>query len=114
MPKNQGYGSRYLPIKLTVTGSLNPNQLKHVLPPVMTSASDENSFFNFYSNVWVYTDSETGDKPYTTSRDGFTNKAQSSIFDIMKNPSLYATQERSEDGTIVNVIRLLKIWISFV
>ncbi|WP_289129235.1 hypothetical protein, partial [uncultured Megamonas sp.] len=112
VPKNQGYGSRYLPIKLTVTGSLNPNQLKHVLPPVMTSASDENSFFNFYSNVWVYTDSETGDKPYTTSRDGFTNKAQSSIFDIMKNPSLYATQERSEDGTIVNVIRLYPLFSS--
>ena len=84
VPKNQGFGSRYLPIKLTVTGSLNPNQLKHVLPPVMTSASDANSYFNFYSNVWVYTDPETGDKPYKTSQDGFTNKAQSSIFDIMK------------------------------
>ena len=110
--KNQGFGSRYLPIKLTVTGSLNPNQLKHVLPPVMTSASDENSYFNFYSNVWVYTDPKTGDKPYKTSRDGFTNKAQSSIFDIMKNPSLYATQETREDGTTVNVIRLYPLFSS--
>lgn len=112
VPKNQGFGSRYLPIKLTVTGSLNPNQLKHVLPPVMTSASDANSYFNFYSNVWVYTDPETGDKPYTTSRDGFTNKAQSSIFDIMKNPSLYATQETRKDGTTVNVIRLYPLFSS--
>lgn len=110
--KNLGLGSRYLPIKLTVTGSLNPNQLKHVLPPVMTSASDVASYFNFYSNVWVYTDPETGDKPYTTSRDGFTNKAQSKIFDIMKNPSLYATQETREDGTIVNVIRLYPLFSS--
>ena len=112
VPKNQGFGSRYLPIKLTVTGSLNPNQLKHVLPPVMTSASDANSYFNFYSNVWVYTDPETGDKPYKTSKDGFTNKAQSSIFDIMKNPSLYAMQEEREDGTIVNVIRLYPLFSS--
>ena len=112
VPENQGFGSRYLPIKLTVTGSLNPNQLKHVLPPVMTSASDENSYFNFYSNVWVYTDPKTGGKPYTTSRDGFTNKAQSSIFDIMKNPSLYATQETRKDGTIVNVIRLYPLFSS--
>ena len=111
MPKNQGFGSRYLPIKLTVTGSLNPNQLKHVLPPVMTSASDELSYFNFYSNVWVYTDPKTGDEPYTTSKDGFTNKAQSSIFDIMKNPSLYATQE-TRDGTTVNVIRLYPLFSS--
>lgn len=112
VPKNQGFGSRYLPIKLTVTGSLNPNQLKHVLPPVMTSASDANSYFNFYSNVWVYTDPETGEAPYTTSKDGFTNKAQSTIFDIMKNPSLYATQETREDGTIVNVIRLYPLFSS--
>lgn len=110
--KNQGLGSRYLPIKLTVTGSLNPNQLKHVLPPVMTSASDAASYFNFYSNVWVYTDPETGEKPYTTSRDGFTNKAQSSIFDIMKNPSLYAMKETRKDGTIVNVIRLYPLFSS--
>ena len=110
--KNLGLGSRYLPIKLTVTGSLNPNQLKHVLPPVMTSASDENSYFNFYSNVWVYTDPETREAPYTTSRDGFTNKAQSSIFDIMKNPSLYAMQEERKDGTIVNVIRLYPLFSS--
>lgn len=112
VPKNQGFGSRYLPIKLTVTGSLNPNQLKHVLPPVMTSASDANSYFNFYSNVWVYTNPETDNAPYTTSKDGFTNKAQSSIFDIMKNPSLYATQETREDGTIVNVIRLYPLFSS--
>lgn len=112
VPKNQGFGSRYLPIKLTVTGSLNPNQLKHVLPPVMTSASDENSYFNFYSNVWVYTDPETDEKPYTTSRDGFTNKAQSKIFDIMKNPSLYAMQEKRKDGTTVNVIRLYPLFSS--
>lgn len=112
VPKNQGFGSRYLPIKLTVTGSLNPNQLKHVLPPVMTSASDAASYFNFYSNVWVYTDPETGDTPYTTSKDGFTNKAQSTIFDIMKNPSLYATQETREDGTTVNVIRLYPLFSS--
>lgn len=109
--KNQGYGSRYLPIKLTVTGSLNPNQLKHVLPPVMTSASDAKSYFNFYSNVWVYADPETGKAPYTTSKDGFTNKAQDSIFDIMKNPSLYATQE-TRDGTTVNVIRLYPLFSS--
>lgn len=112
VPKNQGYGSRYLPIKLTVTGSLNPNQLKHVLPPVMTSASDDASYFNFYSNVWVYTDPETDTAPYTTSKDGFTNKAQASIFDIMKNPSLYATQETREDGTTVNVIRLYPLFSS--
>ena len=112
VPKNQGFGSRYLPIKLTVTGSLNPNQLKHVLPPVMTSASDELSYFNFYSNVWVYTDPETREAPYKTSKDGFTNKAQSSIFDIMKNPSLYAMQEEREDGTIVNVIRLYPLFSS--
>lgn len=112
VPKNQGFGSRYLPIKLTVTGSLNPNQLKHVLPPVMTSASDANSYFNFYSNVWVYTDPKTGKAPYTTSQNGFTNKAQDSIFDIMKNPSLYATQETREDGTTVNVIRLYPLFSS--
>ena len=111
VPKNLGLGSRYLPIKLTVTGSLNPNQLKHVLPPVMTSASDADSYFNFYSNVWVYTDPNTGDKPYKTSRAGFTNKAQSSIFDIMKNPSLYAMQE-TRDGTTVNVIRLYPLFSS--
>lgn len=111
VPKNQGFGSRYLPIKLTVTGSLNPNQLKNVLPPVMTSASDAASYFNFYSNVWVYTDPETGDAPYTTSKGGFTNKAQSTIFDIMKNPSLYATQE-TRDGTTVNVIRLYPLFSS--
>ena len=109
--KNLGLGSRYLPIKLTVTGSLNPNQLKHVLPPVMTSAADENSYFNFYSNVWVYTNPETREAPYTTSRDGFTNKAQSTIFDIMKNPSLYAMQE-TRDGTTVNVIRLYPLFSS--
>lgn len=111
VPKNQGFGSRYLPIKLTVTGSLNPNQLKNVLPPVMTSASDAASYFNFYSNVWVYTDPKTGKAPYTTSKDGFTNKAQSTIFDIMKNPSLYATQE-TRDGTTVNVIRLYPLFSS--
>lgn len=110
--KNQGFGSRYLPIKLTVTGSLNPNQLKHVLPPVMTSAADGNSYFNFYSNVWVYADPKTGEAPYKTSKDGFTNKAQSKIFDIMKNPSLYAVQEKRKDGTVVNVIRLYPLFSS--
>ena len=111
VPKNQGFGSRYLPIKLTVTGSLNPNQLKHVLPPVMTSAADGNSYFNFYSNAWVYTDPKTFEAPYKTSKDGFTNKAQSTIFDIMKNHSLYAMQE-TRDGTTVNVIRLYPLFSS--
>ena len=97
----EGAASRYLPIKITVNGNLTPDSMSKVIPSVFASTYDNNSWFDFTSNVWTYATSSPVQE-YDEAIEGFTAKDISSIFDIMQNPEKYA------DGN--NVIRLFPVF----
>lgn len=107
-----GEGNRYLPIKLTVHGSLNPDIYQDVIPQLVCGTYDDHIWFDFTSNVWTYYRKGIDSSPeYTNALGGFTAKDVSKIFDIMQNPSLYATQEDIDnDGIVENVVRLYPIY----
>ena len=107
-----GEGNRYLPIKLTVHGSLNPDIYQDVIPQLVCGTYDDHIWFDFTSNVWTYYRNGIDSSPeYTNALGGFTAKDVSKIFDILQNPSLYATQEDIDnDGIVENVVRLYPIY----
>ena len=109
-----GKGSRYLPIKITVNGSLSPELMRAVIPSPMSSMCNKASYYYFYSNCRVYVDedNETNSRPYSKALDGFNSNSQSNIFDVMQNPSRYAVQETNENGETENVIRLYPVYSS--
>lgn len=96
----QNTASRYLPIKITVNGNLTPDDMAKVIPSVSASTFDSHYWFDYTSNVWTYTKSDTTSE-YTTAVGGFTAKDITNIFDIMQNPSRYAEN---------NVIRLYPVF----
>lgn len=96
----QNIASRYLPIKITVNGNLTPDDMAKVIPSVSASTFDSHYWFDYTSNVWTYTKSDTTSE-YTTAVGGFTAKDITNIFDIMQNPSRYAEN---------NVIRLYPVF----
>ena len=106
-----GKGSRYLPIKITVNGSLSPELMSAVVPSPMSSMCNKLGYYYYYSNCWVYVDNETG-RSYSKALDGFNSNSQSNIFDVMQNPRRYAVQEKNENGEVENVIRLYPVYSS--
>ena len=90
-------GSRYLPIKITINGNLTADLYDLAIPTPLTSSYVYSSgWFNYYFAFWTYvTDT---DIPYQTAIQGLYGNSQANIFDIMRNPSLYADEN--------NVIRL--------
>ena len=92
-----GKGSRYLPIKITINGNLTADLYDLAIPtPLTSSYVYSTGWFNYYFAFWTYvTDT---DIPYQTAIQGLYGNSQANIFDIMRNPSLYADEN--------NVIRL--------
>ena len=90
-------GSRYLPIKIAINGNLTADLYDLAIPTPLTSSYVYSSgWFNYYFAFWTYvTDT---DIPYQTAIQGLYGNSQANIFDIMRNPSLYADEN--------NVIRL--------
>lgn len=108
-----GEGSRYLPIKLTVNGALNPDIYKVVIPQLVCATYDDHLYFDFTSNVWTYVNKNSaGDSSeYRSALGGFTAKDLANVYDIMQNPSLYSTSEDIDgDGMKENVIRLYPVY----
>lgn len=108
-----GEGSRYLPIKLTVNGALNPDIYKVVIPQLVCATYDDHLYFDFTSNVWTYVNKNSaGDSSeYRSALGGFTAKDLTNVYDIMQNPSLYSTSEDIDgDGMKENVIRLYPVY----
>lgn len=83
------YGSRYLPIKVTVNGNLTPDDMSKVIPSISASTFDKYMWFDYTANIWTYATSSS-DLEYSEALDGFTAKDISNIFDIMQHPSKYA------------------------
>ena len=115
-PKNNTAGkteysaSRYLPIKITVNGNLTPDDMAKIIPSVESSMFDNHLYFDFTANGWTYvkkSGSELKDSEleYQSAVGGFTAKDLNYIFDIMQNPSKYASVENGE-----NVIRLFPVF----
>ena len=105
-----GQGSRYLPIKITVSGNLTADLYDFAIPTPLTSTyidtSEGNDYFNYFFSLRTYTSTNQNDLPYHTAIEGLYGKSQTNIFDIMRNPSLYSVEEKDENGKTINVIRL--------
>lgn len=97
--------SRYLPIKITTNGNLTPDDMAKIIPTVESSMFDSHLYFDFTANGWTYARSSRGEFEYNDAIDGFTAKDLNYIFDIMQNPSKYASVENGE-----NVIRLFPVF----
>lgn len=95
------YGSRYLPIKITVNGNLTPDDMSKVIPSISASTFDSHMWFDYTANIWTYATSSS-DLEYNKALDGFTAKDISNIFDIMQHPSKYADDK--------GVIRLFPVF----
>ena len=95
------YGSRYLPIKITVNGNLTPDDMSKVIPSISASTFDSQMWFDYTANIWTYATSSS-DLEYKKALDGFTAKDISNIFDIMQHPSKYADDK--------GVIRLFPVF----
>lgn len=92
-----GKGSRYLPIKITVNGNLTADLYDLAIPtPLSSTYVYSSGWFNYYFALWTYV--TDGNIPYQTAIQGLYGNNQTNIFDIMRNPSLYADEN--------NVIRL--------
>ena len=98
--KEDGAGSRYLPIKITTNGNLTPDTLAEILPDLSASMYSKDVYSDYTANVWTYNTSTSRD--YDTATGGFTSKDITNIFDIMQNPSNYADED--------NVIRLYPVY----
>lgn len=108
--KTEYSASRYLPIKITVNGNLTPDDMAKIIPTVESSMFDNHLYFDFTANGWTYvkkSGSELKDSEleYQNAIGGFTAKDLNYIFDIMQNPSKYASVENGE-----NVIRLFPVF----
>lgn len=108
--KTEYSASRYLPIKITVNGNLTPDDMAKIIPSVESSMFDNHLYFDFTANGWTYvkkSGSELKDSEleYQSAVGGFTAKDLDYIFDIMQNPSKYASVENGE-----NVIRLFPVF----
>ena len=108
--KTEYSASRYLPIKITVNGNLTPDDMAKIIPTVESSMFDNHLYFDFTANGWTYvkkSGSELKDSEleYQNAIGGFTAKDLKYIFDIMQNPSKYASVENGE-----NVIRLFPVF----
>ena len=103
--KTEYSASRYLPIKITVNGNLTPDDMAKIIPSVESSMFDNHLYFDFTANGWTYARSSVGEFEYDTAKGGFTAKDLNYIFDIMQNPSKYASVENGE-----NVIRLFPVF----
>lgn len=97
-----GQGSRYLPIKITINGNLTSDLYDLVVPTPLTSTYIDASgagdqYFNYFFSLRTYV-TDKDNPPYQTAIQGLYGRSQANIFDIMRNPSLYADEN--------NVIRL--------
>ena len=103
--KTEYSASRYLPIKITVNGNLTPDDMAKIIPAVESSMFDKKFYFDYTANGWTYARSSGGEFEYDDAIGGFTAKDLKYIFDIMQNPSKYASLENGE-----NVIRLFPVF----
>ena len=103
--KTEYSASRYLPIKITTNGNLTPDDMAKIIPTVESSMFDSHLYFDFTANGWTYARSSGGEFEYDDAIGGFTAKDLNYIFDIMQNPSKYASVENGE-----NVIRLFPVF----
>ena len=103
--KTEYSASRYLPIKITVNGNLTPDDMAKIIPSVESSMFDNHLYFDFTANGRTYARSSVGEFEYDSAKGGFTAKDLKYIFDIMQNPSKYASVENGE-----NVIRLFPVF----
>lgn len=103
--KTEYSASRYLPIKITVNGNLTPDDMAKIIPSVESSMFDNHLYFDFTANGWTYARSTGGEFEYDNAIGGFTAKDLNYIFDIMQNPSKYASVEDGE-----NIIRLFPVF----
>lgn len=97
-----GQGSRYLPIKITINGNLTSDLYDLAVPTPLTSTYIDASgagdqYFNYFFSLRTYV-TDKDNPPYQTAIQGLYGRSQANIFDIMRNPSLYADKN--------NVIRL--------
>ena len=94
-----------MPIKITVNGNLTPDDMAKIIPTVESSMFDKKFYFDYTANGWTYARSSGGEFEYDDAIGGFTAKDLNYIFDIMQNPSKYASVENGE-----NVIRLFPVF----
>lgn len=103
--KTEYSASRYLPIKITVNGNLTPDDMAKIIPSVESSMFDNHLYFDFTANGWTYARKSSNEFEYDDAIGGFTAKDLNYIFDIMQNPSKYASVEDGE-----NIIRLFPVF----
>ena len=78
---------RFLPIKLSFSGSISPEIFLKLVQNPRADMSDSNGYHNFAFANWVsYNPTLDGtNKPYNEPTDGFSNYDKSNLFDVLAN-----------------------------
>lgn len=78
---------RYLPIKLSFSGSISPETFLKLVPNPRADLGDSNAWHNFAFANWCYYDPNLPSikKPYEEPVDGFSNYDRANLFDVLNN-----------------------------
>lgn len=78
---------RFLPIKISFSGSLSPQTFQKLVPNPRADMADSNAYHNYAFCNWVYYNPylDGNNKPYVQPADGFSNYDRINIFDALLN-----------------------------
>lgn len=78
---------RFLPIKISFSGSLSPQTFQKLVPNPRADMADSNAYHNYVFCNWVYYNPllDGNNKPYVEPVDGFSNYDRINIFDALLN-----------------------------
>lgn len=78
---------RFLPIKVSFSGSLSPQTFQKLVPNPRADMADSNAYHNYAFCNWVYYNPylDGNNKPYVEPADGFSNYDRINIFDALLN-----------------------------
>lgn len=99
---------RFLPIKISFSGSLSPQTFLRLVPNPRSDMADANAWHNFAFCNWVYYNpSLDSSKPYNEPIDGFSNHDRKNIFDVLLNLESVSYENK---GTGKREIRLFPVF----
>ena len=96
---------RYLPIKLSFSGSISPETFLKLVSNPRADLGDSNAWHNYAFANWCYYDPNLPSikKPYEEPVDGFSNYDRANLFDVLNN---FETVSVLNKNTGKRVIRL--------
>ena len=83
---------RFLPIKISFSGSITPDAFSTLVHNPRTDISDANGWHNFKFSNWVYC-KDPNDKTYDIPRDAFSNYDKKNVFNVLNDLTTMANKE---------------------